>query len=74
MLKDLLMRKMLASRLKDLPEAERQKITTLFENNPDFFRKIADEIAEKTKSGKDQISAVMEVMQEHQSELQSLMK
>lgn len=61
------------SKLKDVPEAEQDKMLALIEKNPEFFQKIALEVQEKVKGGKDQMSATMEVMQSHQAELQSIM-
>jgi hypothetical protein len=42
---------------------------TLLQSNPEFFQKIAVEIEEETKKGKDQMAAAMTVMQRHQDEL-----
>ena len=68
-----LMKKMLKSKLKDIPEAEQEKVIAAIEKNPELFQKIALEIQEKTKGGKDQMSAAMEVMQKYQTELKGLM-
>lgn len=72
--KDLLLKKMLKSKMKDVPEAEQEKMLKMVEENPDFFQKIALEIQEEIKKGKDQMSATMEVMQRHQDELKGIMK
>ena len=74
MLKNMLMRKMLKSKMKDVPEEQQEMILGAIEKNPAFFQKIAVEIQAKMKEGKDQMTATMEVMQAHQNELQELMK
>lgn len=72
--KDLLLKKMLKSQLKGVPESEQEKIIQAVEKNPKLFADIAAEVQEKIKSGKDQQSATMEVMMKHKDALQELMK
>lgn len=60
--------------MKGVPEEQQNMIMDAFEKNPDLFKKIAKEIQEKTKAGKDQQLASMEVMMKYKSELQGLMK
>jgi hypothetical protein len=43
-MKSFLMRKMLASKMKGVPQAEQDKIFDMIEKNPDFFQKIGLEI------------------------------
>ena len=59
---------MLQSKMKDVPEEMQEKLFTAIEKNP------AEEIQGKMKGGRDQMSAVMEVIGSHQEELQALMK
>lgn len=59
--------------MKDVPEAEQDKMIALIEKNPELFQKIALEVQEKMKGGKDQMTASMEVMQKYQAELKSIM-
>ncbi len=73
MIKNFLMKKMIKSKMKDVPEAEQEKMMKLITENPDLFQKIASETQEKMKGGKDQMSAAMEVMQAHQDELKKIM-
>ncbi len=68
------MKKMLASKLKGVPQDQQDKIFNAIENNPDLFQKIALEVQEKVKGGKDQMAASMEVMQKYQDELKGVMK
>ncbi|MBU6431268.1 MAG: hypothetical protein KGJ58_03450 [Patescibacteria group bacterium] len=67
------MKKMLKSKMKDLPEAEQEKMLNAIEKNPDFFQSVAMEVQAKMKEGKDQMSATMEVMRKHQDELRKIM-
>jgi len=73
MLKEFLMKKMLQSQLKNVPQAEREKILAMVEKNPDLFVKIAGEVKENMKGGKDQLTAATEVMQRHKDEIQKLL-
>ncbi len=68
------MKRLLKSKMKDVPEEQQDMILGAIEKDPDFFQKIAGEIQAKMKEGKDQMTATMEVMQAHQSELQKLMQ
>lgn len=68
------MKKMMASQLKGVPEAQQEKILDMIEKNPDFFQKIAKEVQDMVKQGRDQQAATMEVMRKYQGELQGIMK
>lgn len=70
----MLMRKMLKSKMKDVPEDQQEMLLSAIEKNPEFFQKVGLEIQTKMKEGKDQMTATMEVMQSHQEELQGIMK
>jgi hypothetical protein len=72
--KDFFLRQALKAKMKDLPEAERERMLALMERNPEFFKKIGDEVQKKIKSGQSEMAATMVVMREHQSELQRLLK
>jgi hypothetical protein len=73
MLGKFLMRRMMKSKLKDVPAEEQDKMIAMVEKNPQLFQQIALEVQEKIKQGKDQMTATMEVMQAHQEELKKLM-
>jgi len=73
MFKEMLMKKMLKSKMKDMPEAEQEKMIKLVTENPELFQKIGTEIQAKTKEGKDQMAATMEVMQKYQDEIKKIM-
>jgi hypothetical protein len=74
MLKKMLMKKMLKSQLKGVPEEEQEKILKVVSENPELFGKIAKEIQEKIKGGADQMAASMEVMGKYQNELKGVLK
>ncbi len=59
--------------MKDVPEAEREKLMKVMEANPEFFKKIGDEVQRRVKSGQSELAATMAVMREHQAELQKIM-
>lgn len=74
-LKTFFLKKMLASKMKGVPQSEQDKIFELIEKNPDLFQKIGTEVQEKMqKEGKDQMAAATEVMQKYKDQLQGLMK
>lgn len=58
--------------LKNLPPAQRAMFEKAIEENPEIFKKIAEEVKEKTKAGANEMYASMQVMQKYQSELQKL--
>ncbi len=60
------------SKMKDVPEEQQEKILAAVEENPELFQKIALEVQEKMKGGKDQMAAAMEVMQKYQEELKGV--
>ncbi len=72
--KNFLLKQALKVKMKDVPEAEREKMLALMEKNPDFFKKIGDEVQKRVKAGQSETAATMVVMREHQSELQKLLK
>lgn len=67
------MKKMLKSQLKDVPQDQQDKLIGMIEKNPQLFQQIAKEAQAKMKDGKDQMTAMMEVMQNHQEELKKIM-
>jgi len=71
-IKDFMTRKLLERQLKSLPPDQRELVIKAVQENPEFFEKIAKEIQEKTKQGKNQTAASMEVMRKYQSELQNI--
>ena len=74
MFKELLMRKLLQSKLGSLPKEEQDKIITLVTKNPELFQEIAMKIKTKMDSGVDQMKATMSVMEEYKDRVQKLME
>ena len=72
--KNFLLKQALKAKMKDLPEAERERLLALMEKNPDFFKKIGEEVQKRVKAGQGEMAATMVVMREHQAELQKLLK
>lgn len=68
-----MLKQLLKSKMKGVPEAEQEKILNLVESNPEFFTKIGEEVKQKMKEGKGEMEATMEVMRKHQGELQKMM-
>ena len=71
--KDFIARKMLEKQMKNLPKEQQEVMIKVITENPEFFEGIAKEIKQKTKEGKSEMTATMEVMRKHQSELQKIM-
>lgn len=74
MFKEFILKKLMASKLKDVPEAERAKIMKLMETNPELLMKIATEAQEKMKTGMSQMDAMMLVAKNHEAELKEALK
>ena len=74
MLKNFLMKKMLKSQLKGIPEVEQDRIIKLVTENPELFEKIGKEVQEKVKGGMNQMEATKRVMDKYKSEIEKVMK
>ena len=72
-IQNFLTKQVLKHKLKNLPDAQREAIIGAVEKNPDFFKRIGDQIEKRKKSGQSEIEATMAVMRENQKELQDLM-
>ncbi len=73
MFKEFLMRKLIASKLKDLPKDQQEKIIAVVTKNPKLFEEIAMKIKKRTDAGAEQMGATMSVMKEYQPQIQKLM-
>jgi len=74
MFQNFMLKQMLKSKMKDVPPKEQERIFAMIDKNPDFFKKIGEEVEKRKKSGKSEMEATMEVMREHQSDFQKLMQ
>jgi hypothetical protein len=73
-IKDFFVRKMVESKMKDVPKEEQEKILNLIQKNPELFKKIAEEIQVEMGKGKDQMEASIEVMMKYKDEVEKVMK
>lgn len=69
-----IMKQAMKSQLKNIPKDQQEKIMGLIDKNPEFFTQMAEKVKKKIDSGKPQMEAMMEVMQENKNELQEMMK
>lgn len=73
-IKDFFVKKLIQSKLKNVPEEQQEQIIKLVTENPELFEKIGKEIQQKTKEGKSEMVASMEVMRKYQSEIQKVVQ
>jgi DNA-binding phage protein len=72
---DFFLRQMMKSKLKDVPEGQREQIMALVTKDPELFKKIGEEVDRRVKKGGEpQMKATMEVMKKYRAELQQLMQ
>ncbi len=70
MFKNFLLKKMLKGQ--GVQEEQIDMVLSMMEKDPELFKKIAEEVQEKIKSGQDQMSASMEVMRKYQDQIKKL--
>ena len=73
MFKEMLLKKLIQSKLGSLPKEEQDKIIKMVTKNPALFLEIAMKIKAQMDSGKDQEKATMSVMMEYKDQVQKLM-
>lgn len=73
MFKEFLVRKLIQSKLGNLPKEQQDQIIGVVTKNPEFFQKIALEIKAKKDGGMDEMKATMAVMEAHKEELQTML-
>ncbi|MCK9352402.1 MAG: hypothetical protein WCT49_04700 [Candidatus Paceibacterota bacterium] len=71
--KDFFVKKLIQSKLKGIPQEQQDAIIALVTENPELFEKIGKEIQQKTKEGKGEQVAAMEVLRKYQGEIQKAM-
>lgn len=74
MIKEFFMRKMLSSQLRDVPEADREKLFQALQEHPELFQNIAKEVEAGMKAGKDKMAVTMEIVQKYEKELSQVFK
>lgn len=67
------MRALLKKQLKQLPQEQQEKVMEAFEKDPEFFKKLAEDIQKEIKKGSDQQTATMTVMMKNSEKLKELM-
>ncbi len=70
MLKNFLLKQMLKKQ--GVPESQIDTVLAMMEKNPELFKKIAEEIQHRIKTGSDQTTASMQVMKKYEAELKKL--
>lgn len=73
MFKQLLLKKLIESKLKDIPAEQRDMIIAAIDKKPELFMQIAQETDAKVKSGMDQMAAAQQVFAVHQDELKRVL-
>lgn len=74
MIPNFLMQKMVENQLKSLPPEQREKIVSLINNNPEFFKEMAEDIQQELSSGKDKMAAAIAVAQKNEQRLKELLE
>jgi head-tail adaptor len=73
-IKTFLLRKMLSSQMKGVPQADQDKVFAMLEKNPDLFQKIGMEVQEEMKrTGADQMTATMKIVKKYEADLKGFM-
>ena len=70
LLKSLIGKKLKAAGLSD---EQVDQLLDVVKKNPEFYRKLQDQVDHKKKQGVPEMAAMMTVMREHQAELQKIM-
>lgn len=73
MIPNFLMQKMVENQLKTLPPEQKEKIISLINSNPEFFKEMAEDIQKELSSGKDKMAAAMVVAQKNEQRLKELL-
>lgn len=66
------MKKMLDSKLKGMPEDQKNKLIELVTKNPELFTKIGEEVKALVKNGLGEQEASIKVMMKYKGELQKV--
>jgi len=73
-LKNMAMKKVLQSQMKNVPEDQQQMIMEMMEKKPELFQKIATEMQAELKSnGNNQMAAATKVLPKYQAEIMEIM-
>ncbi len=73
-IKTFLLRKMLSSQMKGVPQADQDKVFAMLEKNPDLFQKIGMEVQyEMKRTGAAQMTATMKIVKKYEADVKGLM-
>ena len=72
-MKKMAIKAMMQKQLKGMPKDMQDKILDAVEKNPEFFKKMADEIKERTDKGEDKMMASQAVAMKYQQDLMKIM-
>lgn len=72
-MKKMALKAMMQKQLKGMPEEMQEKVLDAVEKNPEFFKKMADEIKERTDKGEDKMMASQAVAMKYQQDLMKIM-
>ena len=64
---------LIKKQMKGMPEAEIEKVLTIIEKNPEFFKKMVEAIQVKTKTGMSQEDAAKQFAEENKDELKKIL-
>jgi uncharacterized membrane protein YkoI len=75
MFQKFILKKLMSSKLKaaGMNDAQIEQLLEVISSNPEFFKKIQDQVEAKKKQGIPEQAAMMTVMREHQGELQKIL-
>lgn len=68
-----LLKQLMKSQIKKLPKEQQEMALKIANENPELLMKIAAEVQEEMKTGKEQMAAMMVVAERHKDELKGLM-
>lgn len=67
-----LMKQMIKTQLRSLPDAQRVQIMKIMDENPDLIMALAKDVKAEMDAGKSQEEALMAIMEKHKETLQAL--
>lgn len=74
-IQNFLLKQVAKSKMKDVPEAQREQLLGFLEKDPALMKKIGEEIDRRVKKGGEpQMKATMEVMKKYRTELAGMMQ
>jgi|ETNmetMinimDraft_15_1059895.scaffolds.fasta_scaffold560375_2 hypothetical protein len=73
-MKGFILKQLLKSKMKNVPEDQQEEILGIIEKNPELFQKIATEAKAEMDNGVPQMDAMMKVAKKYEDELKNLKK